>query len=118
LILEKETVKASHSFTMQALLDKIKDLNCLMLPYLKPDTYQELMGITHDIIALFNEKDTYDTTNKKIQELFEKMQHNCATYKSQLEDAQSKIRSMECDMTIMRGELEMLRRIKQTSTTP
>jgi hypothetical protein len=102
---------------MQALLDKIKDLNCLMLPYLKPDTYQELMGITHDIIALFNEKDTYNTQNKTIEELIEKMQHY-ATYKSQLEDAQSKIRSMECDMTIVRGELEMLRRIKQTSIAP
>ena len=115
-MLEKETVKASHSFTMQALLNKIKDLNCLMLPYLKPDTYQELMGITHDIIVLFNEKDTYNTQNKTIEKLFEKMQHY-ATYKSQLEDAQSKIRSMECDMTIMRGELEMLRRLQKVSTT-
>jgi hypothetical protein len=76
-----------------------------------------MQALLDKIIALFNEKDTYATTNKKIQELFEKMQHNCATYKSQLEDAQSKIRSMECDMTIMRGELEMLRRLQKVSTT-
>jgi hypothetical protein len=32
---------------MDALLESIKQINRLMLPYLKPDTYEEFMAITH-----------------------------------------------------------------------
>lgn len=95
---------------MEALLESIKQMNRLMLPYLKPDTYEEFMAITHRIIASFNERDT-QYVDKKLKDMFEEMQ-NSALYKSQLDEATSKMRIMECEISMMRGELTLLRSLR------
>lgn len=59
---------------MEALLESIKQMNRLMLPYLKPDTYEEFMATQH--------------VDKKLNDMFQEMQNN-ALYKSQLDEAQS-----------------------------
>lgn len=102
---------------MQALLNEIKNLNILMLPYLKQDTYDELTTITHRMIALFNQQAT-DEIHKKLLELLEFTKRESA-YKSQLAEANSKLRSAECEMSIMRAELELLRNHRKiTSQQP
>lgn len=95
---------------MEALLESIKQMNRLMLPYLKQDTYEEFMAITHHMIACFNERDTQHV-DKKLNDMFQEMQNN-ALYKSQLEEAQSKMRTMECEISMMRGELALLRSLR------
>lgn len=91
-------------------MESIKQMNRLMLPYLKPDTYEEFMAITHAIIASFNERDTHHVVDKKLNDIFEEMRTN-AVYKTQLDEAHSKMRGMESDISIMRAELALLRGI-------
>ena len=100
-----------HSFIMQALLDEIMNLNRLMLPYLKQETYDEFMKITHNMISLFNEMDNH-AVDKKMNTMIESLKDN-AMYKSKFEEAESKIQNLDCEITLLRRELEIIRSINK-----
>jgi hypothetical protein len=95
---------------MEQLLEEIKNLNRLMLPYLKPETYEEFMNITHKIIILVNEWDD-KKIQSKFQNIYETLQDN-ADYKMKFNDAQSKIRDMEVDMHKLKCELEIIKQYR------
>ena len=95
---------------MQALLDEIMNLNRLMLPYLKQETYDEFMKITHNMISLFNEMDNH-AVDKKMNTMIESLKDN-AMYKSKFEETESKIQNLDCEITLLRRELEIIRSLK------
>lgn len=95
---------------MESLLEEIKRMNRLMLPYLKPETYEELMIITHNIIALFSKSDDKQIQSK-LQNIIDSIEEQ-SSFKMKFFDAQSKIQTMECDMLLLRRELEIIQNIK------
>lgn len=99
---------------MQALLDEITHLNRLMLPYLKPETYDEFMKITHNMINIFNQMET-STVDTKLKNMFESLKDN-AIYKSKFEDAESRIKNLDLEITMLRRELEIMRSFKTNPT--